>query len=109
MLLEVDRKLARKAFRMANALDANVWAVHRRAGQTWMGDSPMFRIPHELLRVSLRGTVNPYPPLLVLSDPRPGVTGSSVIRALAVPVTAPCPQPLASPSLELPIPIGSKP
>ncbi len=41
--------------------------------------------------------------------PNPQAVNSRQVRALAVPATAPCPQPLASPVLTLQIPVGSKP
>ena len=47
MLRWVARKSARKAFRMAKAVEANIWAVHRPEAEP-DGDSPTFRIPHEL-------------------------------------------------------------
>ena len=41
--------------------------------------------------------------------PKPQVPDSRGVRALAVPATAPYPRPLASPSLTLSLPAGSKP
>ena len=103
----VARELARKAFRMAKALDANVWAC--------IGLWPNPAEETECFAYALNcwpfasWNCLPVPPLLVLFDPRPGGRGSRPIRALAVPATALCPQPLASPSLELLIPMGSEP
>ena len=119
---------------MANALDANVRAVHRHQAKP-DGRGPTFRLRHALLTFRfvelLTRTPTPRPLRSsswgygFLPDPSPrssgdcsmpttpGITNpqapiSGGIRALADPATAPYPRPQASPSLELPIPAGSE-
>ncbi len=41
------RELARKTFRMAKAVEANIWAVHRTRAEP-DGDAPTFRMPRQL-------------------------------------------------------------
>ena len=120
---------------MANALDANVWAVPRRPAKP-DGTSPTFRIRQALVTFRfvelLTRTPTPRPLRSsswgygFLADPSPrsssdctmpttpGITNpraanSRGVQALAAPATAPCPRPLASPSLRLSIPVGSEP
>lgn len=119
---------------MARALDANVWAVSRPLAKP-DGPRRTFRIRHALVTFRfvelLTRTPTPRPlrssswgyGFLPNPSPRnssdcpmpttPGITNpqaadSRGVRALAAPVTAPCPRPLASPILELPIPVRSE-
>ena len=120
---------------MANALDANVKAVHRPPAKP-DGRGPTFRIRHALVTFRfvelLTRTPTPRPlrssswgygfwadpsprsssdcPIPTTPGiPKPQAVNSRRVRALAAPATAPCPRPLASPSLKLSIPAGSKP
>ena len=120
---------------MAKALDANVWPVHRRPAKP-DGRGRTFRIRQALLtfRFAELLTRTPTPRPLrssswgygFLADPSPrssgdcpmpttpGITNpraanSRGVQALADPATAPCPRPLASPILRLPMPVGSQP
>ena len=120
---------------MANALDANVSAVRRHQAEP-DGRSPTFRIRQALLtfRFAELLTRTPTPRPLrssswgygFLADPsprsssdctmpttpgipNPRAANSRGVRALTDPASVPCPQPLASPTLKLRIPIGSEP
>ena len=115
---------------MAKELDANVWAVHRPQAKP-DGRSPTFRLRQALLTFRFAELLTRTPTrILVLgvrvlgrSKPwqfqrlhhahnpwhRQSWRNSRSVQALTVPATAPCPQPPASPILELQIPIGSKP
>ena len=92
---------------MAKALDANVWPVHRPQAKP-DGRGRTFRIRQALVTFRFVELLTRTPTPRPLRSSSWG-TGSWPIRALAVPATAPCPQPLASPILELPISVGSEP
>ena len=119
---------------MANALDANIGPVRGPQAEP-DGDFPTFRFPHELLAFRfvelLTHTPTPRPLRFsscgygFVADPSPrsssdctmpttpGITNpraanSRGVQALADPASAPYPQPLASPILELHVPIGSE-
>ncbi len=120
---------------MANALDANIGTVRGPQAEP-DGRSPTFRIRQALLTFRfvelLTRTPTPRPLRSsswgygFLADPSPrsssdctmpttpGITNprpanSHRVQALTAPASVPCPRPLASPSLRLPIPVGSEP
>ena len=126
--------MTRKPFRLAEALDANIGPVNWPRAEP-DGASPTFRIRQALLtfRFAELLTRTPTPRPLrssswgygFLADPSPRSSGDCPrpttpgithphtlifrrVLALAAPATAPCPRPLASPILELPIPVGSE-